>query len=547
MTPLGQYFGISASSGRTFDPASISGLVAWWKADAGVYQLSTLATPAVADGDPVGGVQDNSGSGNPQLQANTSLRGTLKLNIQNGRSVIRFAAGGQYLKSIFTLTQPCTLVLVFRTGTTSSNNYFSGGATAPDIEILRYGNAIKIYAGVYGSKLTVSDATIDILTVVLNGTSSKYRVNRCAYVTENLGTNAPGGLTIGAWANGSSSIAMDFCEGLIYSGTVSDANLDLLLSYLNTRWAIFDPSSLSPVFESLPITGTWDYEKPYFTILKFGSADYRMWYGCADVPQDINSAYATSTDGNTWTRPVLHQVTYGANNNNNLIYVAGDYIVACVYNAVGATGQKFLLLASSSSGTTGIQILGSDDGVTSWSIVKTVYTSGTPFKEGHGLALRSDGRYAAFYSYGHSSDLRSIGMFTSDTTDPTGTWTDQGPCTGLTASLSTAQFYGLSITQYGGNWYGFVNRYNSTTGTGDMDLWSSSDNGATWTQLAANWIPRGSDGDWDSRFLSCAQALQVGSEWRIYYSGGSNPHSAATMPQQIGYKLATTLSPNPFV
>jgi hypothetical protein len=74
----------------TFTPARVPGLVAHFAADAPLYQESTLATRAVADGDPVGGWFDGSDVSGYATQGTADSRPLLKLGIQNGMPVVRY-------------------------------------------------------------------------------------------------------------------------------------------------------------------------------------------------------------------------------------------------------------------------------------------------------------------------------------------------------------------------------------------------------------------------------------------------------------------------
>jgi len=82
---------------RKFSPARIPGLQLWLRADAGVYQDAAKTTPAVADGDVVGAWADLSGAGNDATQATTAKKPLLKLNIVNGKSVVRFDGTDDFL------------------------------------------------------------------------------------------------------------------------------------------------------------------------------------------------------------------------------------------------------------------------------------------------------------------------------------------------------------------------------------------------------------------------------------------------------------------
>lgn len=69
----------------------------WLKADAGTFTTSAMSTPATADGDRVGGWQDQSGNGRHATQATGAARGTLKTNIQNGLPVVRLDGSDDFL------------------------------------------------------------------------------------------------------------------------------------------------------------------------------------------------------------------------------------------------------------------------------------------------------------------------------------------------------------------------------------------------------------------------------------------------------------------
>ena len=80
-----------------FSPLDISGLQLWLKADAGLWQDSVGGTPAASDGDVVGAWADQSGNARHATQATTSKKPLLKLAIQNGRDVVRFDGGDDWL------------------------------------------------------------------------------------------------------------------------------------------------------------------------------------------------------------------------------------------------------------------------------------------------------------------------------------------------------------------------------------------------------------------------------------------------------------------
>lgn len=81
-----------------FSPLSLNPSL-WLKADRGLYQESTFTTPAVADADPVGGWQDQSGNARHMIQTTAGNRPALKLAIKNGKPVVRFDGVNDWMLS----------------------------------------------------------------------------------------------------------------------------------------------------------------------------------------------------------------------------------------------------------------------------------------------------------------------------------------------------------------------------------------------------------------------------------------------------------------
>jgi hypothetical protein len=84
---LGTKYGITVAGGTAVDPFTIQGLQGWWKADATVPPLK------LNDGDAVTEWTDNSGNGH-HARATGSNRPIYKVNIVNGRPVVRFTTSG---------------------------------------------------------------------------------------------------------------------------------------------------------------------------------------------------------------------------------------------------------------------------------------------------------------------------------------------------------------------------------------------------------------------------------------------------------------------
>lgn len=106
--------GVISLSGA-FAPTDVAGLLLWVKADAGTYQDSALTTPAAADGDPVGGWQDQSGQNHHLTQATAGRRPLLKTSRVGALPGIRADGANDSLSVLLDDTNTRTLFVVART------------------------------------------------------------------------------------------------------------------------------------------------------------------------------------------------------------------------------------------------------------------------------------------------------------------------------------------------------------------------------------------------------------------------------------------------
>jgi hypothetical protein len=130
----------TASGG--FDPRRIANLAIWLEPTASTLaQNSDGSTPAVADGDPVGYWGDKSGTGRHVTQTDNNNRPTLKLNIRNGRPVLRFDGTNDGLKGTegsSSVGIPYSLFVVYQSSdATASITVFSRISGSNTVEGLR--------------------------------------------------------------------------------------------------------------------------------------------------------------------------------------------------------------------------------------------------------------------------------------------------------------------------------------------------------------------------------------------------------------------------
>jgi hypothetical protein len=273
-----------------------------------------------------------------------------------------------------------------------------------------------------------------------------------------------------------------------------------------------------------------------------------MWYTSITGPASADSGdpefwqsicYATSTDGISWNRATRSPGP------QNQIFPIGYGMDNVIYNPANATGQKFIMAVYTVNGVEGRYLYGSEDGITGWTLLKTL--TGVDISS---VTQRGDGHWMV-YHITSTTPGRCQGVLISDSTDVTGTYTDTVILPTLTSADLMHQYYEIWTYPYNGVWLGFVSRFHNDPAQNtdpnfdcmDIDLWQSSDNGITWTQVCANWIKRES---WYGAVIFECWPVQVGSEWRVYFTGTQAKHVGLPRNENIGYVLPSDLAVNPF-
>jgi hypothetical protein len=230
-----------------FSPLSLPGLAAGHD----FSDLTTLftdaarTTAAAADGDRLGGLTDKSGQGNHLAQSSASLRLTLKLAVQNGRSAGRSDGTDDYLSVLLgaSVSFPATFYLAWALRSNATANGWGLKSAADAIKntvlaaSLNVGNATLVQYSAY-------TAAFHVLAVRMpaSGSTVTLNLNGGANVTGNWGTavSVADCITLGARGGGGGvPAAADYGESWLYSGSHSDAQVAAMVGYLNGRWAIF--------------------------------------------------------------------------------------------------------------------------------------------------------------------------------------------------------------------------------------------------------------------------------------------------------------------
>lgn len=293
-----------------------------------------------------------------------------------------------------------------------------------------------------------------------------------------------------------------------------------------------------PLFEAGVNSATWDHDKNFNSVLKIDET-YKMWYAAVSTEPTPRAfqAYATSPDGITWSKPNLGLVNYGGNTNNNIYLGSGAFNAAVSYDPGAPADRRYVAVQEQRVGDTSggdIYVYKSANGI-NWTHATTLVPP-VAYVEAKELVQRPDGRYIAYYAFNHPLDIRKLGAIISDTSDPTGTWTNIG--TTIESSTSANQKYSIGVEYVGETYYGMVADYNSTTENIEIDLYVSRD-GLSWTLVRDKWVPRGTSGQWDDSMIMNGKSLiQEGNDWRFYYSGFAENH-AASLPRDARVGLAT--------
>lgn len=220
-----------------FSPKQIAGLQLWLKAD----------SLALNDGDPVGTWADQSGNGRDFTQATASLKPTYKANILNGKPVVRFDGVDDLLTAaaaVMTVTSDWSLVAVLKPISAVADRapVMNGSASGYGIGTSTGATAKKgwIAGGVsWQDSTTAADTNANVWVVsrVSGGGTTTLHVNGTALTVADAAATTPTASRLGSHAAGSEWNG-DMAEVLMYTPKLTDANRDLLESYLGSKYGI---------------------------------------------------------------------------------------------------------------------------------------------------------------------------------------------------------------------------------------------------------------------------------------------------------------------
>lgn len=195
---------------------------------------------ALNDNDTVTTWTDQSGNANSPTQATEANKPLYKTNILNGKPVVRGDGSDDYMKKAFTLNQPHTTFVVFKLITEGADETIFDGENINTMRFQETAAAtddFRIYAGAGITITHPSVANFRIASFRINGASSRASIGTTA-ASGNAGAVNATGITLFANGSNGNNANADIAEHIVFSGAMSDANMNLVGSYLAAKYAL---------------------------------------------------------------------------------------------------------------------------------------------------------------------------------------------------------------------------------------------------------------------------------------------------------------------
>jgi hypothetical protein len=189
---------------------------------------------------------DVSGNGRHATQAVGANQPSIVTGAINGRQVRRFDGTDDFLEtSAFSIPQPYTTYAVFQSSTTGSASIVVRGASgliaAGGVNLIIQRAAASAVSGVNAGTLYApfaSDTAWQIFGTIADGTNSLATRNGTASATGNAGTNAIARVGVGITHDGTSYLAGDIAEIIIFPAALTATNRQRVERYLSSKYAI---------------------------------------------------------------------------------------------------------------------------------------------------------------------------------------------------------------------------------------------------------------------------------------------------------------------
>jgi hypothetical protein len=256
---LTQGFNLIPLPADTLTPGTISGMVAWYKANSLYYQ--------VANGHKVVTWADSSGLGNDITNAITAQQPTMYTNVLNGMPVVRFGGSHalQAASKIFDVTKMYTVYIVSK-ATGIQDGSLIATISFVDGEVIRYMNdggisKLRFLSG-YPVGVTL-DSPIPANVFTYNTTVMGDTSSVAGTVTQRVNSGVVGSgsgvrsstqednFTVGALNSGAVPLTGDIAEIIVYEGAHNQADLAVVEYYLNTKYGFGFVPQIQPGLAAL--------------------------------------------------------------------------------------------------------------------------------------------------------------------------------------------------------------------------------------------------------------------------------------------------------
>lgn len=239
--------GNANTASNTFSIVFISA-AAWWDFSdiTTLFTDSGRTTAVTADSDPIGGVADKSGSGKHLAQTVDANRPLYKTNRQNSKSAALSDGSNDKLTVTFSTASELTFICVAKTISTAqaSGRVWCFG-TAGILNLYEGNPNWGFYSTQAGgtTDLGVTSRTTAIVTFKFTSNSQfNWKLNNGSY-SSNIDpvdfSSQTAFYMFGDNNAGSDHSNTDMYEMLVFNSALADAAVNAIISYLNTKWAVF--------------------------------------------------------------------------------------------------------------------------------------------------------------------------------------------------------------------------------------------------------------------------------------------------------------------
>jgi hypothetical protein len=222
----------------------IANMVLWLKADNTAY--SDNGTTPCTDGDTVYVWKDRSGSSNDAIQSTAGSRPTYKTNILNGKPVIRISGTNKdFLLQNLDAGNNCSFfMVVIPTSTTPASIFDSSGNSSIDpirVDPPGYWDSYYQQPSVDMALANANPVLMEFIHSQSGGRTVVYYKNG-TFVSTNFNGDTDNIIwdlpRIGSLNNGTPYYNGDIAEFIIYNTTITNANRQLVETYLKGKYGI---------------------------------------------------------------------------------------------------------------------------------------------------------------------------------------------------------------------------------------------------------------------------------------------------------------------